>query len=102
LQLHRIYYPSGLNLFYLLAIRRRQGKAISAAADADAEDVFVARKRILVCEEIESTSPLTFRATSYPELAVGSKQTPEYRDTAVLHSIDTQPTICKRDHHALS
>jgi hypothetical protein len=32
---------------FLLAIRGRQGKAISAAADADAEDVFVARKRNL-------------------------------------------------------
>lgn len=62
---------------FLLAIRRRQEKPISAAADADAEDVFVARKKNLVREEIESKSPLTFRATSFPELAVGSKQIPE-------------------------
>jgi hypothetical protein len=53
------------SFFTCYSKKAREGKAISAAADADAEDVFVARKRNLVWSEIESTSPLTLelRAT---------------------------------------
>jgi hypothetical protein len=68
---------------FLLAIRRRQGKAISAAADADAEDVFVARKRNLVCEEIESTGPLTLELPATRSWLLGANK---HQNIGILHS----------------